>query len=362
MRLSLRVGLATALIIFTLALINRQLHSVGQTPQSFWHFDTTSFRAALRPQSQLTQDPLHRKWGSGTGRESGLSFRLTNIEVPNEGVIVMGKLHDEDTAWPSAELAEYVPHCFPFSFIFSLAHFYYGAYIVDTGLRSGAPRGDCDYGLPAEPATPTKKEKETEENLLTRTTLRWRNYIYTVDDTSASTHTPKNKGREALPYLQYIVDHYDDLPTVIVFLHSHRDGFAAAWHTDTQENSNVDSVRALQRDFVQQSGFVNLRCQLNPGCPDEIRPFRSPPKPGDDGEKYYAAAWKELFGNNNVPDTIAAPCCSQFAVSRDQVLKRPLSDYKRMYNWVLNNDLPDTVTSHIMEYSWHIIFGKDPIL
>ncbi|KAJ5261121.1 hypothetical protein N7478_011716 [Penicillium angulare] len=295
MRLSLRVGLATALIIFTLALINRQLHSVGRDPQSFWHFDTTSFRAALRPQSGLSQDPLHRKWGSGTRHESGLSFRLTNIEVPNEGVLVMGKLRDEDTAWASAELAE------------------------------------------------------------------WRNYIYTVDDTNAPTHTPKNKGREALPYLQYIVDHYDDLPAIIVFLHPHRDGWPAGWHTDTQDNSNVDSVRALQRDFVQEQGFVNLRCQLNPGCPEEIRPFRSPPKPGDTGEKHYAAAWKELFGNNNVPDTIAAPCCSQFAVSRDQVLKRPLSDYKRMYNWVLNNDLADTVTSNIMEYSWHIIFGQAPV-
>ena len=41
--------------------------------------------------------------------------------------------------------------------------------------------------------------------------------------------------------------------------------------------SNVESVRALQRDFVLQEGFVNLRCQLSPGCPAEIQPFRKPP-------------------------------------------------------------------------------------
>ncbi|KAJ5378109.1 uncharacterized protein N7496_005518 [Penicillium cataractarum] len=292
MRLSLRVGSAAALIIVTLFLFSRRL-TTEQTPKSFWRFDTTSFRAALRPQP--AQDVRGRKWGAGTGNSAVLTFQTTPIEIPNEGIIVMGKLREEDTAWVSAELAE------------------------------------------------------------------WRNFVYTVDDTSAPAHTPKNKGREALPYLQYIVDHYDDLPAIIIFLHSHRDGWPAGWHTDTMDYSNVDSVRALQRDYVLAEGFVSLRCQLSPGCPAEMQPFRKPPKPGNTGEKHYAEAWKVLFGNDNVPQEIGAPCCSQFAVSRDQVLQRPLSDYKRMYNWVLNNDLPDEVTSNIMEYSWHIIFGKEPV-
>ncbi|KKK18104.1 hypothetical protein P175DRAFT_0502484 [Aspergillus ochraceoroseus IBT 24754] len=189
----------------------------------------------------------------------------------------------------------------------------------------------------------------------------WRNYIYTVDDVNARKHTPKNKGRESLAYLQYIVEHYDDLPSTIVFLHSHKDGWPAAWHTDTMDYSNVESIRALQTDFIQQNGYANLRCQETPGCPDEIRPFRDPPRPGKTVEKIYAQAWQELFHNTNVPEVIGVPCCSQFAVSRDQVLKRPLSDYQRFYNWVLNNDLPDDMTSRVMEYTWHIIFGQDPV-
>ncbi|KAL4977676.1 hypothetical protein BDW66DRAFT_158761 [Aspergillus desertorum] len=189
----------------------------------------------------------------------------------------------------------------------------------------------------------------------------WRNYIYVVDDPNAPRHTPKNKGREALAYLQYIVEHYDDLPSTMVFIHSHRDGWPGAWHTDTMDYSNVESVRSLQIDFVQRNGYANLRCQETPGCPDEIRPFRDPPRPGKIAEKYYADAWKALFGNTDVPEIVAAPCCSQFAVSRDQVLKRPLSDYQRYYNWVLTNDLPDDITSRIMEYTWHIIFGQDAV-
>ncbi|KAJ5152651.1 uncharacterized protein N7482_009129 [Penicillium canariense] len=294
MRLSLRVGSAAALIIFTLVLLNRRFDTGKQSPKAFWQFDTTSFRAALRPQSEQAH-AARRKWGTGTNNAAVLTYQNTPIEVPNEGIIVMGKLREEDTAWVSAELAE------------------------------------------------------------------WRNFIYTVDDTSVPAHTPVNKGREALPYLQFLVDHYDDLPPVMIFLHSHRDGWPAGWHTDTMDYSNVDSVRALQREFVLAEGYVSLRCQTSPGCPAEMQPFRNPPTPGDTGENHYAQAWEELFGNSNVPEKIGAPCCSQFAVSRDQVLQRPLSDYQRMYNWVLNNDLADEVTANIMEYSWHIIFGKDPI-
>ncbi|PLB44894.1 hypothetical protein P170DRAFT_440099 [Aspergillus steynii IBT 23096] len=189
----------------------------------------------------------------------------------------------------------------------------------------------------------------------------WRNFIYTVDDPNAARHTPKNKGRESLAYLEYIVDHYNDLPATIVFLHSHKDGWPGAWHTDTMDYSNVQAIRALQTDFIQRNGYANLRCQETPGCPDEIRPRGDSHRPGKSTEKVYAQAWQELFNNTDVPEVVGVPCCSQFAVSRDQVLKRPLTDYEWFYAWVLNNELEDDVTSRVMEYTWHIIFGQDPV-
>ncbi|OJK01352.1 hypothetical protein ASPACDRAFT_77125 [Aspergillus aculeatus ATCC 16872] len=189
----------------------------------------------------------------------------------------------------------------------------------------------------------------------------WRNYIYTVDDVNAAKHTPQNKGRESLAYLQYIIEHYDDLPSTIVFIHSHRDGYPGAWHTDTMEYSNVDSIRALQTDFVQRNGYANLRCQMTPGCPDEIRPFRNPPQSGQTTERVYADAWEQLFNNTDVPEVVAVACCSQFAVSRDQVLQRPLSDYMWFYEWVLTTPLSDKLAAGVMEYTWHIIFGQEPV-
>lgn len=125
--------------------------------------------------------------------------------------------------------------------------------------------------------------------------------------------------------------------------------------------SNVESIRSLQLDYVQRNGYANLRCQDSPGCPDEIQPFRSPARAGQNAEHVYAQAWQELFNNTNVPQVVAVPCCSQFAVSRDQVLKRPKSDYDRFYHWVLNTPLSDDLIARVMEYTWHIIFGRDPV-
>ena len=43
-----------------------------------------------------------------------------------------------------------------------------------------------------------------------------------VADTSAKYTTVTNKGNEATPYLQYIIDNYDNLPETIVFSHGHK--------------------------------------------------------------------------------------------------------------------------------------------
>lgn len=188
---------------------------------------------------------------------------------------------------------------------------------------------------------------------------RWKYKIYTVDDTLAPTHTPKNKGRESLAYLQYIVDHYHDLPSTIVFLHPHRDGLDG-WHTDNPAHNNVDSIRSLQADYIQRAGFANLRCKQAPGCPG-LKPLRYSPS-RKTVENAFASAWAELFNTTNVPEEVAAPCCSQFAVSREQVLQRPHSDYVWFYNWVLETELPDHVTAAVLENTWHVIFGKEAVL
>lgn len=170
-----------------------------------------------------------------------------------------------------------------------------------------------------------------------------------------------------MAYLTYVIDNYDSLPSIIAFLHSHRSGFLSAWHTDTPLHNNVDALRTLKLEFVKQNGYVNLRCNLNPGC---LKPHLKNAHVTPD-------VWVDIFSNTsteidrmstvtqggqpNVPFEIGAACCAQFAVSRDAVLKRPKTDYERFREWILETEKSDAKSGRVLEFLWHIIFGMEPV-
>lgn len=208
----------------------------------------------------------------------------------------------------------------------------------------------------------------------------WSAAVYTVDDnTTNALHTPANKGSESLPYLTYIIDHYTTLPSTIAFIHSHKEGYPSAWHTDNDHYSNVWSLSHLNTVHVQRVGFVNLRCTPEPGCPDGMMLST-----GEDlaaqsdvnsttAEMALPAAIRAMFSPDSnddedaiqteiaIPPLLATPCCAQFAVSRSQVLKVPLRTYERMQRWVLETELPDETSGRVMEYLWHVVFGRDAV-
>ena len=185
--------------------------------------------------------------------------------------------------------------------------------------------------------------------------LDWDHAIYSVDDSKAPLHTSANKGNEANPYLNYIITHYDNLPEIMVFLHPHKEGF---WHADLVDN--VQAVRRLNLDHVRRENYVSLRCTYDPGCPAEITP------PYDDPEREqqytFAQYWPRMFPESpEMPETIAAPCCSQFAVTRDAVRNRSRADYERYLDIVSYSNIDNYFLGRIFEYTWHVIFGKPPV-
>ncbi|KAF2467878.1 uncharacterized protein BDR25DRAFT_266319 [Lindgomyces ingoldianus] len=234
---------------------------------------------------------------------------------------------------------------------------------------SVATKTTADIALETSPAiTPDKilvvaKLKSEDTNWVSENFPDWQNAIYTVDDPDATLHTSMNKGREASAYLTYIIENYSNLPSTIVFLHSHRNHDHGSRDVEDLNFDNVATIKALHIDFIQKTGYANLRCILNPGCPAEIQPFRpdeelSPLKPQ---ERAMVDAWAELFGNDNVPQVLAAPCCAQFAVSREQVLKRPKEEYERFLKWLLDTPLNDYTSGRVFEYLWHVIFGRESV-
>jgi hypothetical protein len=201
----------------------------------------------------------------------------------------------------------------------------------------------------------------------------WQSAIYDIDTenahntstldplTNSTLRTLRNKGMEANAYLAYIVQNYNNLPSTIAFIHPHKDGYPIAWHTDNNEHSNVVSLQTLNINFIQSNGYANLRCVNDPGCPHEVMPFRNPPEDHRTIEAAMPDAWRDLFNNTDVPHILATPCCAQFAVSSEQVRKRPLEAYQKYYMWLMETPLKDETSGRVFEYLWHILFGQDPV-
>ncbi|KAI9682451.1 MAG: hypothetical protein M1829_000243 [Trizodia sp. TS-e1964] len=184
----------------------------------------------------------------------------------------------------------------------------------------------------------------------------WRANIYVVDDPAANLTVSKNKGHEAMVYLTFIIDNYHNLPETSIFIHSKR----YQWHNDHPNYDSVPILKSLQIPYVQSSGYANLKCAWKVGCPNEIYPADQVDLKHQT-QYHYANAYRSLFPNEPVPDVVAAGCCAQFAVSKTQILARPLADYEHYRKWLLDTEHNDGVSGRLFEFSWHIIFGKPAV-
>ena len=144
-------------------------------------------------------------------------------------------------------------------------------------------------------------------------------------------------------------------------------------------------LKQLQLKFLDQQGYINLRCVWVLGCPSEIKPYAAPRAESEavesdrDTAPFYKAAFEVLFPGETPPKDIGVSCCAQFAVARWKLLQRPKEDYVRYRDWLLQTPLPDHISGRVLEYSWHskctyhkrrsnielltslVIFGMDPI-
>lgn len=177
--------------------------------------------------------------------------------------------------------------------------------------------------------------------------------VYIADDPSAPLHPPENKGHEVMIYLTYIIDQYDNLSDVSIFMHSHR----YAWHNnELLENDAVQIVTRLSAEHVMRQGYMNTRCHWDPGCPEWLHPGATQANINKQEEEVFAEAWPELFPSTPLPIVLAQPCCAQFAVSKDRIRALPKARYEFFRNWLLKTNLSDYLSGRVWEYLWHYVF------
>ncbi|KAJ8609793.1 hypothetical protein MRB53_038942 [Persea americana] len=200
--------------------------------------------------------------------------------------------------------------------------------------------------------------------LLLTHSLSYVPFIYTTSRRpEAGFELPRHhRGREVPTYLTYIIDNYDNLPHVTLFLHA----YPEQWHNDIVGPYTSDLLPILRMNKVYEHGYVNLRCKHVPGCPNSVNPLSpsaSDLKKGDI-RALFAEAYMQVFNvtRTEVPEHIGAPCCAQFAASRDTIRARPKSDYERMLEWARTTRLTDDFgVGWMFEQVWHIVFGKDAV-
>ena len=183
--------------------------------------------------------------------------------------------------------------------------------------------------------------------------LDWKKSIYVVDDPLSPLTVEVNKGREANVFLTYIIDRYDTLPGNIIFHHAER----FQWHNDNPDYDALPLLQRLNFEHLWHEGYANLRCVWVLGCPNEIRPVRDEGTAKEGApihaKHVYRGAFEELFPELPVPETVGVTCCSQFAVRRETIWRRPKSDYVRFREWLVNSPLKDDLSGRVLEYSWH---------
>ncbi|KAF3286784.1 hypothetical protein TWF970_008623 [Orbilia oligospora] len=227
------------------------------------------------------------------------------------------------------------------------------------------------------PVTPSKKPaggKKHEKTVIMGKTYKedatwvkeklpdWRPIIYAVDSRTDKDylHVLVNKGKESMPYLTYLIDFYDDLSDINVFIHAHENGYPRAWHNDPEsaDYSAVKMLELLRLDNIREKGYVNLRCNPNPGCPADLHPQN---ESFDKGriEIGWRKLWAHIHGNNLYPESVGVACCAQFAVTRERVHEQPKEYYEKLMDWLLTTDEEDA--GRVFEYFWHMIFGMPAV-
>ena len=197
--------------------------------------------------------------------------------------------------------------------------------------------------------------KEEDTSWVARELPDIKNAIYTVDDPQAALTVPVNKGHESISYLSWVIDQYNDLPDITIFVHSHQ----VAYHNNDLLDSDMPKmVRRLNHAHVQREGYFNLRCHHEPGCPDWIHTNKTEQDTNRKEEVVFAKIWQDLHPGKPMPSVLSVPCCSQFAASRDKLRTIPLDEWKRYRKWLIDTDLDDELSGRVWEYTWHYILTR----
>lgn len=156
---------------------------------------------------------------------------------------------------------------------------------------------------------------------------------------------PRNKGLEASGYLKYIIEHYNNLPLHVAFIHDHE----FSWH----HCGSIYTI--LMNNIGKNIWYTNLNSFVWTNMNIEWFSFI----------KYWYNVYllpelgpMEIYGDFMT----GYQGCAQFIVHRNIIRTRSLDFYINLYDWIMTTKLHDYYSGRFMEYTWHLIWGQVPII
>ena len=178
-------------------------------------------------------------------------------------------------------------------------------------------------------------------------------------------------GRESMAYLSAIINNYENLPDMVLFLHGHE----MAWHTFAFGQrwvlqrlrflTDAGAPRNLTKGFMQLSCIEREESYLFPRVVDANHNSMNGPRWKESMAGYFLQSWAEhlgeAFGEKLPPKYIKAACCATFAASREALQRRPLSFYVGIRNWLMTTNQDKYWPGISLEFSWHMMFTGEAV-
>lgn len=156
----------------------------------------------------------------------------------------------------------------------------------------------------------------------------------------------KNKGQEVICYLKYIIDHYDNLPEKILFIHAHKN----SQHQDFDTDKIIPVLKWELADFFS----INKRSWYQ-----EISKNLHLDEHAYDG--WLKENWNIFEIYIPFPEKLKFYSGAQFVVNKSLILQYPKKFWTSLYDWISETPISNYISSRIFEYTWHYIFTKNPI-
>ena len=170
-----------------------------------------------------------------------------------------------------------------------------------------------------------------------------------------------NRGAESMAYLTAIIDHYHDLPDLMVFMHAHRD----AWHTLLSQDWTLRRLAThppLDPTLSSTNGYHALGClerwrndisQLFPADVDANWQSNNGPRWHESLASRFAQAWREHLGaayEMPLPEYVRVPTAASFIASKVAILRRPKAFYEGLRQWMLDTHIENKWLGIVMEF------------